>query len=347
MPSCPVDHAASCVSDELTCSEQDLSIDLFVAAIWFGKKDYIRQRVNESPDLFDDDDLTYIRSGVFGIGLWAAAIRGDVEMCRLLLPASPEARRRTAIWGNLVLIAAAFEQYEVFELAFEYHQNLVLDEADAHRTFEAADKFIRWPAAFERIRNLAAVEVDDAGLSRWLADSILHQHVERLRHHLRQGARLEPVYFASAYECTAPLMLALQTGNEAIVRILLDEAGANPRSPEWRTARLSWPPLALAVWKGSANLVRLLLNRGADPDAGAPPPLVVAVFEERPDLFRLLRDRGARLDPPWAGAWAMAVARMHGLESMVDMLIAEGVSADEVYHHAGERNEQTWWYRRL
>lgn len=53
------------------------------------------------------------------------------------------------------------------------------------------------------------------------------------------------------------------------------------------------------------------------------------------------RDRGASLDPPWAGPWAMAVAPMHGLDSIVDFLVGKGVAADEAYEHAGESSESS------
>ncbi len=50
-------------------------------------------------------------------------------------------------------------------------------------------------------------------------------------------------------------------------------------------------PLAGAVFKGSADVVRTLVAAGADPDLGAPSARQAAVFFEQTEL-------GALLDPP-------------------------------------------------
>ncbi|KAI5917768.1 ankyrin repeat-containing domain protein [Camillea tinctor] len=117
----------------------------------------------------------------------------------------------------------------------------------------------------------------------------------------------------------APLLEAVWRRDEEITRILLD-AGADPNI-NW----LPSTPLVIAVWSCRTSLVKMLLDHGADVNVGHPPPIVVAVVREDLRMFRLLREHGARLDMPETGGWAMALARLRGLSSMVDLLVSEGV----------------------
>lgn len=77
-----------------------------------------------------------------------------------------------------------------------------------------------------------------------------------------------------------------------------DPAAANERSPDGFTA------LHLAIFGGDEDAVRLLLEKGADPNALATSeiarvrPLGTAGFVKRPDLEKLLLEAGA--DPSLA-----------------------------------------------
>ena len=77
-----------------------------------------------------------------------------------------------------------------------------------------------------------------------------------------------------------------------------DAAAANENSPDGFTA------LHLAIFGGSDEAVRLLLEAGADPNALATSeiarvrPLGTAAFVKRPDLEKLLLEAGA--DPSLA-----------------------------------------------
>jgi ankyrin repeat protein len=97
-----------------------------------------------------------------------------------------------------------------------------------------------------------------------------------------------PVYEAAAF------------GRVERLRRLLDDdpSAANAWSPDGFTA------LHLAIFGGSEEAVRLLLERGADPNALATSeiarvrPLGTAAFVRRPDLEEILLDGGA--DPALA-----------------------------------------------
>ncbi|KAK8078648.1 hypothetical protein PG996_004818 [Apiospora saccharicola] len=79
------------------------------------------------------------------------------------------------------------------------------------------------------------------------------------------------------YNRTSPLIKALDNGDEATARILLEDAGVDPEWPASRDEVPNQAPVALAVWKGSAALTHWLLDHGADTDAGNPPAFVIAV----------------------------------------------------------------------
>ncbi|KAI1459657.1 ankyrin repeat-containing domain protein [Annulohypoxylon moriforme] len=116
-----------------------------------------------------------------------------------------------------------------------------------------------------------------------------------------------------------PLLMAVKAGNLDGVKLLLDY-GADPNNcPATDT------PLMRAARVSRISVVEILLKAGAKVNEGYPPPIVFAVFREDMYMFRLLRQYGAILNTPETGNWAMAVAELYGLESMVNVLVQEGV----------------------
>lgn len=121
---------------------------------------------------------------------------------------------------------------------------------------------------------------------------------------------------------TTPLMMATLSNNFAAVRVLI-EAGAATSDPalldfavrskivEWvqllvsppRKPALSADALVEAVSVGSTDIIRLLVEAGADPNASSPKhqvtPLRQAARSDSADLLQLLCDLGAKPDPDW------------------------------------------------
>ena len=85
-----------------------------------------------------------------------------------------------------------------------------------------------------------------------------------------------------------PLTIAAMAGHEDIVRYLLDH-GANPNQ------RGMSNPLIVACWRQHYAIAKLLLERGADPNArGEGTPLYAAESTNQTDLVALLKQHGAQ-----------------------------------------------------
>ncbi|PWY80312.1 ankyrin [Aspergillus sclerotioniger CBS 115572] len=138
------------------------------------------------------------------------------------------------------------------------------------------------------------------------------------------------------------LIAAIQTGHKNIVKLLLDwGAQANfyrglrrvNHYPEPRRCTkvicVDYPPLCQAVQCGRAALVKLLLERGADPDRYCYSPLYQAVASSRRDIIQMLLQHGAKFH---SRSLKLAVQRAD--MSMVQFLLENGVRADESGHSA-------------
>ncbi|KAF2729710.1 ankyrin [Polyplosphaeria fusca] len=78
-----------------------------------------------------------------------------------------------------------------------------------------------------------------------------------------------------------PLFCALRMGRAEVAALLI-ERGAS-------VDHVLAPPIS----KGRTDLVKMLLDDGADPNKGSPHPLVTAVCAEHPRIFEMLLERGA------------------------------------------------------
>ncbi|KAF9878735.1 hypothetical protein CkaCkLH20_03635 [Colletotrichum karsti] len=155
---------------------------------------------------------------------------------------------------------------------------------------------------------------------------------DMLRHFLAQADKM-PADEAREYKRNR-LKAIVKPGNAENVKLAL-EHGADPNQLS-KAAALRWYEMA-----------RLLIDHGADVnhwEAGLVlPPIVVAVMKEDTSMFRLLRENGAVLDTPETGPQAMAFAKMLGLESMVDVLVSEGLDENVVLQHVPRYRLEKWW----
>ncbi|KAM7184541.1 hypothetical protein V8F20_012187 [Naviculisporaceae sp. PSN 640] len=112
-------------------------------------------------------------------------------------------------------------------------------------------------------------------------------------------------------------------GFRRIMGQLLDQGGnsVNEVDDSGRT------PLDYAALSGRPGAVKLLLDRGADPNLGKPGAVKLAVVSRSPDILHMLISSGAQLHSR-NGSEEMALAVETGHDSLVRLLIGRGVRPD-------------------
>lgn len=342
-----------------TISAARQQADVCVAAVYLGHRSYVEGLITQGCQFCTCGGIVDVESGVFGPAFKAAAFQGDVPMLRLLISSNPHCRPPKTLPSYLrrdILTGAAKGGHrEAFDFALDLapmdlakgeHQDVrrVPDYRclqDAIASTPHPENYLRGAAMFEPGSKVFTSRYE-GDLSTRLARKAFAGHLDMVRHFLDKGVGVQldgnDGDVQHLPNTQLPIDEASLGGNTEVVRLLL-ERGADPNHATASSA------LMIAARSGSIPIARMLLDAGARVDDGLPPPIVMAVFREDTDLFRLLRQYGARLDTPETGGWAMAVARFYGLESMVDMLVHEGVDADAILQrcHARRETYQTGW----
>ncbi|CAB4244039.1 Periplasmic substrate binding protein [Methylacidimicrobium sp. AP8] len=121
-----------------------------------------------------------------------------------------------------------------------------------------------------------------------------------------------------------PLLNAIRMEEWPMVRLLLQK-GADPNLPDPE----GWTPLLFAVSKGNPETVRLLLERGARATVTAKDgwtPLALAASGSDPELVRILLDHGAPINGKSGpgGYTPLMFAAASGSEAVTRLLLARG-----------------------
>ncbi|KAK2742352.1 hypothetical protein FQN55_007886 [Onygenales sp. PD_40] len=137
-----------------------------------------------------------------------------------------------------------------------------------------------------------------------------------------------------------PLARAVLKGNEGVIKLLL-EKGADPNCRENGS---EYTPLVVATTNGDYDMVKLLLENGGDATFSHPTspfsPLAVAAAGGHTRVAELLMEHGADPNHPSAGHTPLIVAARTGCEAGVKFLLASG--ADPNSRGSDGRNASSW-----
>ncbi|KAI0187895.1 ankyrin repeat-containing domain protein [Xylaria flabelliformis] len=330
--------------------------DVFVAAAYLGRKDYVARIISKSKQSCEDLYFDSFYSRVFGCALDAATIQGNIEIIKLLLSRLPEYRNAGTlpdsvlngmVYDNHVSHRAETCHHEaVFDFVLDTLQTAQSksDDQTLHASvLKGALCYASSPNSFERAVTLVPPYFRSyfpyyfPSLNEMLMRSIEMGKVEMVRYLLSKA--VSPNLDLEGF---TPIMQAIKAGNDTIVRMLLDYDA----DPTYQTRDRN-NALMTAVWHGRLAMANILLDHGVDPNDGFPPPVALAVYKENMSMFQLLRDCGARLDTAETGGLVMELAHSNRLSSMQDVLVHEGVSRDIILDHKLSYNKLSKRYHSL
>jgi ankyrin repeat protein len=151
----------------------------------------------------------------------------------------------------------------------------------------------------------------------WAAESGEEAVVKIL---LKRGAELE----AEDEYGQTPLSRAAESGHEEVVRLLL-EKGANPQARD----KVNWTPLSYAAKNGHRAVTKLLVERGAnleDENSYGWTPLLRAAEGGYEAVVKLLLEQGANLEAENCYGWtALSLAAANGHGAVAKLLLEKGV----------------------
>ncbi|KAI1282906.1 ankyrin repeat-containing domain protein [Xylaria sp. FL0933] len=321
-------------------SSDSLEADLCVAAIYLGRRAHVESLIAQGWTFCDWKSEKDVRSGVFGSAFAAATLRGDVSMMRLLLSSNRNYSEdipyylREQILDNAVL----YGHRDAFDFAIDggplgvNKDSQEISKHIGHGSFEEEYERIR-KATFatpivDNYRRGASILLSIDSTDPEIFAPVFHYsasagRLDMVRYCLDPGARGSQTGFRKG-DLTHSLHEAVRSGNLDVVSLLLRH-GADPNQCSAYVT-----PLKEAIRSSSTSIARLLLDFGAKPNFGDPAPIVIAVSKEDETMSRLLLEYGARVDRNKVGVQAMHVAKLLGFESMIDMLVEQGVERDAI-----------------
>ncbi|MCJ1428260.1 hypothetical protein MMC29_006169 [Sticta canariensis] len=314
------------------CADDEVE-GFFAAAAHVGNASLLK-------DLIDKGIEIDAPSQYFGRALRGAAFGGHRDAVSLLLdrgadanasPAPPHLNRRQAVLHSrhsTALQAAALAGHEhIVRLLLEpkYHVSASGEEYERAILYAAQGGRL---CLMRFLMNDAKI-MQPQQLHQWiLLEASRNGHLQIVRMMLDLGSPNNPASTRWPGE-ESPLRVAAFHNFHEIVQFLL----ARGADPNWgggcRTADLA-TPLYDAVRGGHERVAQMLLDHGADINAGLRSPLNIAVRRGNLDMVRFLLERGAELDTEMTESEViLAAAAYRGHEPMVRLLVNFGASVHE------------------
>ncbi|KEZ45700.1 hypothetical protein SAPIO_CDS1475 [Scedosporium apiospermum] len=320
--------------------ETDLHCLTLEAAIYLGRIELVRQ-------LLAVDDLSACMRRIGHASrrpelayyparrrLELAAYSGSVEILKLLLSADlgvleTELDSEGRMKGHMPAVSANLASKQGHHHFFNYildisepfpglrrHLGLVHTAQSEHyreamRSTAFPEDLERMTAIFRRALLEPGPPINQSPVffgNQWhqLAYSASLGRAEVVRYLLEQGVRIDAeavVSLRGVSNCRSPIICTItKSGSVELLRLLLDH-GADPNGSIPENA-----PLLAAIRWGTPAMVQVLIEYGADVNKTIPPAIIAALFVESEEIFRLLRGAGAVLDnSPQIGGRAMSL----------------------------------------
>ena len=244
--------------------------------------------------------LTGKASDFLKIGV-AAAGRGDFDTLRAVLAERPHWLHRVGSHGRTMLWEAAYRgRLEMVEHLADLGADI--DACGCHFTPLLVD-ISPYCAARHKKHHAVAAFLLDRGAALDIHTAAYLGSIEAVRGYLDRDPDLARAEKAQndANVRAATLHYAVAPGHADVVALLL-QRGADPRPYGYFLVRF-------CIWRDRADLLELLIEAGLDPSTSAPPRSGIA----NPAMIQLLKDHGVDCGPDHAeGGWPPIVFQSRG-----------------------------------
>lgn len=157
--------------------------------------------------------------------------------------------------------------------------------------------------------------------------AVLHEQKEAIRTLIKLGADVN----AKNKEAETPLWIAISELKKPDIAELLLDLGAKINSR--RGDLLGMTPLDWAAFDGKLEMVKMLLKRGANPNAGKgttrSAPIQQCANNGNIEILKALLEAGADVNATHAGDGALGSAAINGHDEFVEVLLKVGANVNQ------------------